>query len=55
MADKNTNVVRKDAFNVDTKTLKDMEASGSYTSAEQDMINELKRLLIQLIENGKGS
>lgn len=53
--DKAQNTVRKDAFSIDTKTLEAMEADTTYSSNEQEMIEEIKRLLIQLINNGKGS
>lgn len=52
---KNTNVIRKDAFNISTKTLEAKTAGGTYTDNEKEMLNELKSLLIQLINNGKGS
>lgn len=53
--DKNSNVIRKDAFNISTKTLEAMEADATYSTNEQEMLNEIKRLLTELINNGKGS
>jgi len=50
-----TNTVRKDAFNISTKTLEAKTADGTYSDNEKEMLNELKSLLIQLINNGKGS
>lgn len=52
---KQINAVRKDAFNISTKALEAMTADGTYSDNEKEMLNELKSLLIQLINNGKGS
>lgn len=51
----NPNTVRKDAFNINTKMLESLTAGASYTATEKAMLNEIKNLLIQLVNNGKGS